>query len=86
MNVFAPFILIYIPEHQFTSTVFVSKMGNGNFSFQLSLQCPFLCISFFLQTSKRNLPTDVLYSTSEAAFQQQPSAIEHILQRAELLF
>ena len=26
MNVFAPFILIYIPEHQFTSTVFVSKM------------------------------------------------------------
>ena len=49
------------------------------------------CISFFLSTSKRSLPTDVLYNTSEAAFQRQPSAIElglvkHILQRAKLLF
>ena len=63
-------------------------MCNGNFSFQLSLQCPFLCVSFFLSTLKRSLPTDVLYvyNTSEAAFQHQPSAIEHILQRAELLF
>ena len=48
----------------------------------------FLCISFFLSTSKRSLPTDVLYvyNTSEAAFQHQPSAIEHISQRAELFF
>ena len=47
-----------------------------------------LCISFFLSTSKRSLPTHVLYVyyTSEAAFQHQPSAIEHISQRAELFF
>ena len=32
-------------------------------------------------------PTDVmLYNTSEAAFQHQPSATEHSLQRAELFF
>ena len=36
INEFAPFILIYKPEHQFTSTVFVSEMCDGNLSFQLS--------------------------------------------------
>ena len=42
-------------------------------------------MSFFLSTPKRSLPTDILYNTSEAALQRQPSAIElglvkHILQ------
>ena len=83
----------YIPENQFTSSVFVSKMCvmvTFHFSFHFNV---FFCISFFLSTSKRSLPTDihVLYNTSEAAFQRQPSAIEfglvkHILQRAKLLF
>ena len=47
----------------------------------------FVCFLFSVDVaSKRSLPTDVLYvyNTSEAAFQHQPSAIEHIL-RAELL-
>ena len=49
MKVFAPFILIYIPEHQFTSTVFVSKMCvmvTFHFSFHFNVRfCafPFFC-------------------------------------------
>ena len=49
MNDFAPFILIYIPEHQFISTVFVSKMCvmvTFHFSFHFNvLFCafPFFC-------------------------------------------
>ena len=49
MNDFAPFIFIYIPEHQFTETVFVSKMCvmvTFHFSFHFNvLFCafPFFC-------------------------------------------
>ena len=89
MNDFAPFILIYIPEaeHQFTSTVFVSEMGvMVTFHFSFHFNVLFCAFPFFLPTSKGSLPTDVLYNTSEAAFQHQPSATEHTLQRAELLF
>ena len=50
----------------------------------------FLMLFYFLSTSKKSLHTDVLYNTSEAAFEHQPSAIElglvkHILQRPKLL-
>ena len=47
-------------------------MCNDNCSFQLSLQSINV---FFLSTSKRSLPTDILYNTSEEAFQRQPSPV-----------